>query len=213
MIISLASLKGGSGKTTLSVHLAAAIAAGGRRRVVLIDADPQGSASDWSAAREDSPPFPVIGMARNTLHRDLEPIAADYEHIVIDTPPRVSALARSALLASDLVLVPVQPSSYDVWAAAETVQLISEAQGFKPELRGAFIVNRKIPNTVIGRDVVDALADYELPMMPTAVAQRVAYAESSAGYTVLETAPTSAAANEVKQLAKDVLKIMGAKKW
>lgn len=133
MIIAFASLKGGSGKTTLSVHLAAAIAAGGHR-VVLIDADPQGSASDWSAAREDSPPFPVIGMARNTLHRDLVPLLEDYDHCIIDTPPRVSALARSALLAADLVLIPVQPSSYDVWAAAETVQLISEAQGFKPEL-------------------------------------------------------------------------------
>jgi len=212
MIISLASLKGGSGKTTLSVHLAAAIAAGGRR-VVLIDADPQGSASDWSAAREDTPPFPVVGMARNTLHRDLVPVLEDYDHCVIDTPPRVSALARSALLASDLVLIPVQPSSYDVWAAAETVQLISEAQGFKPEIRGAFVVNRRIPNTVIGRDVIEALQDYELPMLPTAIAQRVAYAESSAGYTVLESAPTSSAANEVKNLAQEVLTLMGVKQW
>lgn len=212
MIISLASLKGGSGKTTLSVHLAAAIAAGGRR-VVLIDADPQGSASDWSAAREDTPPFPVVGMARNTLHRDLVPILEDYDHCVIDTPPRVSALARSALLASDLVLIPVQPSSYDVWAAAETVQLISEAQGFKPEIRGAFVVNRRIPNTVIGRDVIEALQDYELPMLPTAIAQRVAYAESSAGYTVLESAPTSSAAKEVKNLAQEVLTLMGVKQW
>jgi len=212
MIISLASLKGGSGKTTLSVHLAAAIAAGGRR-VVLIDADPQGSASDWSAAREDSPPFPVVGMARNTLHRDLAPLLEDYDHCVIDTPPRVSALARSALLASDIVLIPVQPSSYDVWAAAETVQLISEARGFKPELQGAFVVNRRIPNTVIGRDVIEALQDYELPMLPTAIAQRVAYAESSAGYTVLESAPSSSAATEVKKLAQDVLTLMGVKQW
>ena len=212
MIIAFASLKGGSGKTTLSVHLAAAIAAGGRR-VLLADADPQGSASGWAAARDDAPPFPVIGIARNTLHRDLPAIAADYEHCVIDTPPRVSALARSALLAADVVVIPVQPSSYDVWAAGETVQLIDEARGFKPELLGAFIINRKIPNTVIGRDVADALGDYDLPLLPTAIAQRVAYAESSSGYSVLESAPTSTAANEIKAMAKDILKLTGGKKW
>ena len=70
MIITLSSLKGGTGKTSLSVHLAHAIALAGKR-VILIDADPQASASDWAAARDDSPPFPVVGMARDTLHRDL----------------------------------------------------------------------------------------------------------------------------------------------
>jgi chromosome partitioning protein len=212
MIIALASLKGGSGKTTLSVHLAAAISQAGRK-VLLADADPQGSASDWAAAREDTPPFPVVGMARNTIHRDLPAIASDYHHTVIDTPPRVSALARAALLAADVVLIPCQPSSYDIWAASETVTLIDEARGFKPDLLGAFVINRKIPNTLIGRDVVDALGEYDLPLLDTALAQRVAYAESAAGYSVLETAPTSAAAEEVKSLAKDVLKLAGVKKW
>lgn len=212
MIIAFSSLKGGSGKTTLSVHLAGAIAANGHP-VVLVDADPQGSASNWSAARDKASPFPVIGMARNTLHRDLVPILEDYDHCVIDTPPRVSALARSALLAADLVLIPVQPSSYDVWAASETVTLIGEAQGFKPELKGAFVINRRIGNTVIGRDIEEALAEYDLPLLPTAIAQRVAYAESAAGYTVMETAPTGAAAKEVQALAKEVLKLMGVKAW
>ncbi|MCY7337124.1 MAG: AAA family ATPase [Chamaesiphon sp.] len=73
-------------------------------------------------------------MARETLHRDLPEIAKDYDHCAIDTAHRVSALARSAILASDLTLIPVQPSSYDVWAAAETVALIKEAQQFKPEV-------------------------------------------------------------------------------
>ena len=212
MIIAFSSLKGGTGKTSLSVHLAHAIALAGKR-VILIDADPQASASDWAAARADAPPFPVVGMARDTLHRDLSVIAADYDHAVIDTPPRVSALARSAILASDLVLIPVQPSSYDVWAAAETVKLVEEAQQFKPEIKAAFVVNRKIPKTVIGGDVAGALADYSPPVLSASISQRVSFAEASAGYTVLEDAPKSAAAGEVRSLASAILEFMELEQW
>ncbi len=212
MIITFSSLKGGTGKTSLSVHLAHVIALSGSR-VILIDADPQASASDWAAAREDKPPFPVVGMARDTLHRDLGELTKDYAHAVIDTPPRVSALARSAILAADLVLIPVQPSSYDVWAAAETVKLIEEAQQFKPEVRAAFVINRRIVNTSIGSEVAAALADYSPQILDTAIAQRVSFAEASAGYTVLEDAPKSAAADEVRALADNVLKFMGVESW
>ena len=212
MIISFSSLKGGSGKTTLAVHLAHAIALA-KKRVLLADADPQGSAQGWASARDDKPPFPVIGMARNTLHRDLPELLQDYDHCVIDTPPRVSALARTAILAADLVLIPVQPSSYDIWAASETVNIIEEAQGFKPELKAAFVINRRIVNTAIGRDVEEALADYQFPTLKSTVGQRVVFAESSAGYSVMELAPSSAATTEVKKLSQEVLKMMEVKKW
>ena len=212
MIITLSSLKGGTGKTSLSVHLAHVIALSGKR-VLLIDADPQASASDWAAAREDKPPFPVVGMARDNLHRDLADLTADYAHTVIDTPPRVSALARSAILAADLVLIPVQPSSYDVWAAAETVKLVEEAQQFKPDIKAAFVINRRIVNTSIGAEVGSALSDYSLPVLDASIAQRVSIAEASAGYTVLEDAPKSAAADEVRSLAQNILKFMEVEAW
>jgi len=212
LIITLSSLKGGTGKTSLSVHLAHAIALSGSR-VILIDADPQASASDWAAAREDKPPFPVVGMARDTLHRDLDDLTENYAHTVIDTPPRVSALARSAILAADLVLIPVQPSSYDVWAAAETVKLVEEAQQYKGNLKAAFVINRKITNTSIGAEVSAALSDYSPPVLESAIAQRVSFAEASAGYTVLEDAPKSAAADEIRALADNVLRFMEVEKW
>lgn len=212
MIFTLASLKGGTGKTVLSLHLAHAIALA-KRRVILIDADPQGSASNWSAARETASPFVVVGMARDTLHRDLPELLKNFEHCVIDTPPRVSALARSAILAADLVICPVQPSSFDVWAVGETVNLIQEAQQFKPEIKAAFCINRRISKTTIGREIVEALKDYPFPILKTAISQRVAFAESSAGYTVIEIAASSAAADEIKALSKDILKLLGMKSW
>ncbi|MBD2078365.1 ParA family partition ATPase [Leptolyngbya sp. FACHB-17] len=212
MIIAFSNQKGGAGKTTLAIHLAHAIALA-KKRVLLVDCDPQGSASGWAAAREDSSPFPVVQMARETLHRDLPAISKDYAHCVIDTPPRVSALTRSAILASDLVLIPVQPSSYDIWAASETVQLVQEAQQFKPEIKAAFCINRRITGTAIGREIESALSEMSFPVLKTAIAQRVAFAESSAGYTVLETEPSSAAAKDIKQLSKDILKYLEMKSW
>ena len=85
----------------------------------------------------------------------------NYDVVIIDGAPRVNDLGRSAILASDLVLIPVQPSPYDVWAAADTVQLIREAQQMKESLKAAFVVNRRIARTAIGRDAAAALAQFE----------------------------------------------------
>ena len=109
---------------------------------------------------------------------------------------------RAAILASDLVLIPVQPSPYDVWAASDTVQLIREAQQFKPGLKGVFVVNRKIANTAIGRDVAAALEKFaEIPVAPVALHQRVIYAESAGqGLAVNEMDANSEAAREIARL-------------
>jgi len=199
VIVCFCSLKGGAGKTTLATHLAAAISQL-ERRVLLVDADPQASASDWAAARNEAhkPPFSVIGLARDTLHRDLPDIARGFDHVVIDTPPRIAAIARSAILAADLILIPVQPSSYDVWAASETIEVVKEATVFKPELKAALVINRRVTNTAIGRDVEAALDAFPFPVLPKKIAQRVAFAESSSGYSVLESAPSSTSSSTAR---------------
>jgi chromosome partitioning protein len=206
MIIGVLNQKGGVGKTTLAVNLASTLAKGGRR-LLLVDADPQGSAMAWSATREIAPLFPVVGMAKATLHRDLPGLAADYDVVIIDGAPRVNELGRSAILASDLVLIPVQPSPYDVWAAADTVQLIREARQIKEGLRAAFVINRKIARTAIGRDAAAALAQFEdVPVLPQFLAQRIIYAESAArGLAVVEMAPSGEAARELEALVKQIL--------
>ena len=84
-------------------------------RVILIDSDPQASALDWSAARQRQTLFPVVGVPRPSVHKDLGAIADGYDYVVIDSPPRQDALVKSVMLAADLLVIPVQPSPYDVW--------------------------------------------------------------------------------------------------
>jgi chromosome partitioning protein len=130
VIVAVINQKGGAGKTTIALNLAAVLASEGRR-VLLIDADPQQTAQDWAAVRERPPPFQVVGLSKPVLHRDLPPLAADYDHVVIDGAPRNYEVARSAIAAADLVLIPVQPSGADFWASRETVGLVKEAHSFK----------------------------------------------------------------------------------
>jgi chromosome partitioning protein len=205
MILALLNQKGGVGKTTLAVHIAAELSLRGRS-VLLIDADPQGSSLDWAATRKCNPLFPVIGLPKNNLHKEVPAHASNYNDIIIDGPPRVNELARSAILASDMVLIPVQPSPYDVWAAQEIIDLLQEASVYKEKQICRFVINRKIVNTAIGRDVVEALGSYEIPILSTSIGQRVIFAESAGqGETVMEIDPIGHATTEIKNLVDEII--------
>ena len=196
MIIALLNQKGGVGKTTLATHIAGELATQGSS-VILLDADPQGSALDWTQRRSQSGLsrlFGAVGLARETLHQEAPELAKRCDHIVIDGPPRIAALARSALLAADLVLIHVQPSPYDVWASAEMVSLIPEAQ---------------VSTTVIGREARGALADQPLPSLLSEVRQRIVFADSVArGQLARELDVDSIAAREIAVLTDEVLRMV-----
>lgn len=207
MIVALLNQKGGVGKTTLALHLAGEWARRGDR-VTLVDADPQGSALDWSEqrAREGLPRlFGIIGLARDTLHREAPELARNADHVVIDGPPRVAGLMRSALLAADIILIPVQPSPFDGWASAEILRLIEEARIFRPQLVVRFVLNRSAARTVIARETSEALAEQDPPVLRSSVGQRVVFATAAQlGRLAFEIDRDSPAAKEITALATEI---------
>lgn len=207
MIISLVGQKGGSGKTTTAIAIAAEWFARGRR-VLLVDADPQASARTWAdVASELGHPAPTTVSMGSNLHRpdQLPTLAANYDLTLIDCPPRHGATQRAALVISQFALIPCGPSAVDAWALAETIDLVLEAQVLQPTLKPAIIITRKMARTVLGGGARDALASCGLPILKTELGYRVAYQEAPAtGLGVTQYAPTSVAAKEIRSLVDEI---------
>ena len=202
-VIAVLNQKGGSGKTTIATHLARALQLDGAD-VLLVDSDPQGSARDWSAVREDQP-LTVVGIDRPTIDRDLKAIGRK-DFVVIDGAPQAADLAVSAIKAASFILIPVQPSPYDIWATADLVELVKQRiEVTDGKLQAAFVVSRAIKGTRIGAEVTDALNGYGLPVLESRITQRVIYpGTAAAGTTVMDDEPEGDAAREVRALLAEI---------
>jgi len=171
MRLAIANLKGGTGKTTTAVHLAAGL--GRRARTLLVDADPQGSATEWAGLIADRP-FDLVAAADPDLHRRLDELTAGYEHVVIDTPPSHEAIVRSAVLAVDEVVIPLAPSLMDINRLRPTLELLGAVESLNaPTVR--VLLTRVRANTRTGRLSRETLETLGIPVLLTEIPLLEAY--------------------------------------
>lgn len=194
-VLALASQKGGSGKTTLSGHLAVQAQRAGAGPVVLIDIDPQGSLADWWNEREaEMPAFAQTTVAR--LVTDLEMLRQKgFKLAVVDTPPAITVAIQSVLSVAELVVIPTRPSPHDLRAAGATVELCERAG--KPLI---FVVNAATPRAKITYEAAVALSQHGT-VAPVTLHHRTDYAASMIdGRTVMEIEPDGKSAQEIVEL-------------
>jgi len=202
-IVSILNQKGGSGKTTLSTNLAHGLQLKGNK-VLLVDGDPQGSARDWNACN-DGQLLPVVGLDRATLDKDINAIKNGYDFIIIDGAPQIAKLAASAIKASDIVLIPVQPSPYDIWATSDLVDLIKTRQEItdgKP--KASFVISRMIKGTKLSNEIRNALEEFELNIFEHGTSQKVSYPTSASEGGTVYTVNDSKAIYEINKIIEEL---------
>lgn len=205
MIIVIGGIKGGSGKTTLCTNLAVIRALQGKR-VLLVDADEQRSASDWADHREGlgiTTPWTTIQLSGSAVHTQINKMKKDYDDILIDTGGRDTTSQRSALTVADIFLAPFQPRSLDVWTIGKVVSLINEIKTVNPGLKAYAVINRADPQGADNHDAPEIIKETDgISYIPTTIGQRKAFANAAAeGLGIIELkAQDKKAISEIKKL-------------
>lgn len=206
VVITVAQQKGGAGKTTLAANLAAALAA--RRRVAVLDIDPQRSLARWHAlraARKTAVPIVLSDVSGWRLATELDRLRRDHDILIVDSPPQIDTDAKLAVRGADLVLVPLQPSPPDLWAAEGTLKLAAA------EKRPARLVLNRAPASGKLRAQVEAdISRKGALLLAATLGNRTGFATAFAqGLGITETAPKSVAAAELLALLAEIERIVG----
>lgn len=206
-VIALVGNKGGAGKTTLSVNLAAGLAK--KTSTILVDADPQGSALQWNVFADADQGQTVI-EANDDINTQLNKLSQEYDYVVVDCPPSVHAPQTiNVLEICDLALIPVQPSPVDLWATVHTEKAVQEARASNTTLQAVLVINQLELRTTLSRLVRDALSEIGLPVANTALRRRAVFRNSVLeGKNVFEMGRRGEdAASEINELIHEVIKI------
>lgn len=205
-VISILGQKGGSGKTTLATNLAAGLIREGHKTVI-IDTDPQQSAMEWSKNSPESS-IPVFGVVEKDLKTSLSAIDPSYSFAILDGTGKLELKTSASIRLSDLILIPVQPSPYDVWACAELAETIRFRRESNDGLPKAyFVISRQRSNTKLSREVGDAIVEYCLPVFSSGTTDREVYKQSaSSGLSVFDMANIGGI-SDMTAITKEVLEV------
>lgn len=218
MILAFIQIKGGVGKTTLAVNLTVERTLRGKRDVLLIDADDQGTASDFVTLRTErlgSAGFVAIPIAGPELRERVLEMRKRFDDIVIDVGGRDSAALRAALTVADLAVLPFQPRSFDIWTIDKMAALVAEAQGINPALQAVAVINCADTSGSDNQAAAEALKDSDpIRYLDAPIRRRKAFANSAAlGLSVLEISPKDAKARgEILALADHLVALTEKKK-
>ena len=203
MIISFVNQKGGVGKTTTAINLAASL----KRRnntLLFIDADPQGSAMQWHAV-ENNNAFEIVHHPDPVIKSDIRELSRSYDYLLIDAPPAIGDITKSILSVTEIAIIPLSPSSLDIWSCKGTLELIEEIRPENPDIEVQLLINRKIPGTRVGRGARASLDVFNTDVLQTELCQRVAYIDAmTSGVSVMQYAPNSKAADEIENLCDEI---------
>ncbi len=203
MIISFVNQKGGVGKTTTAINLAASL----KRRnntLLYIDADPQGSAMQWHAV-ENNNAFEIVHHPEPVIKSDIREFSRSYDYLLIDAPPAIGDITKSILSVTEIAIIPVSPSSLDIWSCKGTLDLIEEIRPENPDIEVQLLINRKIPGTRVGREARASLDVFNTDVLQTELCQRVAYINAmTSGVSVMQYAPNCKAADEIENLCDEI---------
>jgi chromosome partitioning protein len=207
-IITIAQQKGGAGKTTMAAHLAVAWASSGKRRVAIVDIDPQGSLTQWYKMRvqrmgEEDTNLTLSSISGWRVRSEIDRLKHTHDLIVIDSPPHTDAEARTAIRAADLVVVPLQPSPMDVWATTATITMCKQER-----VPVKMVLNRVHPQAKL----TEAVSGEMIGLTANRFGNRIIFAGALMhGMGVTEAQPNSLAADEVRALSKEIMNYLNRK--
>jgi len=209
MIISVTSLKGGVGKSTISQNLAVCFAHMGYK-VAIIDTDTNASSVHWSGIRdEDLPHITVMGITNAAaLRKNIKQLQKDYDLIIIDGTPSLSKLVSTIIVLGDIVLIPIRPSGLDIWATEKFIEKYDQAKALKDEVEAFFVLNEFNPRVSLNQSIKEALDELEIETLKSSLRHRIAYGEAVVMGIGAYEYKDAKAKKEVTALANEVMKLM-----